>query len=114
MTIRSMDSASALPLVPAVAEPAIPAEVTAAVARLGLANTFPQVIELTRELFGSEFRVSVEEDPEIASWFDVVFTVHARDDIDEILEKNTCWHRRLPHETAGAGAAFCLSIEAPS
>jgi hypothetical protein len=109
-----MNSASALSLVPAVAEPAIPEEVTAAVARLGLADAFPRVIELTRELFGPTFRVSVEEDPEIASWFDVVFTVHTQDDVDAILEKNTRWHRRLPHETAGAGAAFCLSIEASS
>jgi hypothetical protein len=109
-----MDPASHLPLVSAgAAEPPIPEEVMAAVARLGLAEVFPQVVELTRELFGGAFKVSVEEDPEISNWSDVVLTVHAQSSVDEILEKNTLWHRRLPHETAEARAAFCLSIEAP-
>ena len=107
MTTRSMDSASHLPLVSAgAAEPPIPEEVMAAVARLGLAEVFPRVVELTRELFGSAFKVSVEEDPEIPNWSDVVLTVHAESGVAEILEKNTLWHRRLPHETCGGTCGF--------
>jgi hypothetical protein len=87
-------------------------EVVAEVLRLGLGEHFPAVLELTRELFGEDFAISTEPDPEIADWSDVVFTVQTRGTLDEILEKNTQWHRRLPHATVGAGGAFCLSIDA--
>ncbi len=84
------------------------------VRRLGLGEHFPPVVQLTRDLFGEDFVISVEQDPEIGDWFDVVFTVQTHGTMDEILEKNTLWHRRLPHATTGAGAAFCLSIDAGS
>jgi hypothetical protein len=45
------------------------------------------------------------------SWYDVVFTVQASGTTDEVLEKNTLWHRRLPHDTTDAQGAFCLSVD---
>jgi hypothetical protein len=109
---RSLD-ASALILATPI-QSAVPAEIFAEVARLGLGEHFPLVVQLTRELFGEDFGISVEQDPEIGNWFDVVFTVRTGGTMDEILEKNTLWHRRLPHATTGAGGAFCLSIDARS
>jgi len=97
---------SVLPIPSAVAP-----EVFAEVARLRLAEHFPLVTQLTRDLFGEDFRITIEQDPEIGNWFDVVFSVQADGTMDEILEKNTLWHRGLPHATAGAGGAFCLSID---
>ena len=89
----------------------VSAEVFAEVARLGLGEQFPLVLQLTRDLFGEDFGISVEQDPEIGYWFDVVFTVQTSGTMDEILEKNTLWHRRLPHATTDASGAFCLSID---
>ena len=89
----------------------VPAETLAEAARLGLGEHFPLVVQLTRDLFGEDFVISVEQDPEIGDWFDVVFTVQTHGTMDEILEKNTLWHRRLPHATTDARGAFCLSID---
>ena len=68
-------------------------------------------MQLTRDLFGEDFEISVEQDPEIGNWFDVVFTVRTSGTMDEIMEKNTLWHCGLPHATTDAGGAFCLSID---
>jgi hypothetical protein len=104
------------PLDTAVAAPAgsvpsrdaeISREILEEVARLGLAEHFPAVVALTRGLFG-EFEVQVEEDPEIANWYDVVFRVRVGGTIDEILDKDQHWHRRIPHDTTAAAGAFCL------
>ena len=110
--LRSLDF-SALALAMPI-PPVVPAEVFAEVARLGLGEHFPLVVQLTRDLFGEDFEISVEQDPEIVNWFDVVFTVRTSGTMDEILDKNTLWHRRLPHATTDAGGAFCLSIDAHS
>jgi hypothetical protein len=95
--------------------PALPShemaeETVEAVARLGLARQFPKAMELTRELFGC-FAITVEPDPEIPNWSQVVFTVEYRGTRREILEKNTEWHRRIPHDTTDASGAFCLIIQ---
>lgn len=88
------------------------ADIFAEVARLGLGDHFQLVVQLTRNLFGEDFEISVEQDPEIGNWCDVVFTVQTSGTMEEILEKNTTWHRRLPHATTDAHGAFCLSIDA--
>ena len=109
---RSLDTSGSVP------EISIPsamwAEIFAEVARLGLGEHFPLAVQLTRSLFGEDFEISVEQDPEIGNWFDVVFTVHTGGTMEEVLEKYTLWHRRLPHATTDAGGAFCLSIDARS
>jgi len=109
---RSLDASASLPTIPIPSPPR--AEIIAEVARLGLGDHFPHVVELTRNLFGEDFEISIEQDPEISNWFDVVFTVRTSGTMEEILEKNTLWHRRLLHATTGAGGAFCLSIDARS
>ncbi len=88
------------------------AEMFAVVARVGLGEQFPLVLQLTRELFGEDFEINVEQDPEIGNWFDVVFTVQTSGTMEEVLESNTRWHRRVPHTTTDATGAFCLSIDA--
>jgi hypothetical protein len=113
MTTHAMDSTIA-PLVTAPPAPGrdTPAELFESVARLGLSRQFPEVVDLTRELFGA-CTVTVEPDPEIPNWSDVVFTVEFRGTRREILEKNTQWHRRIPHDTTEANGAFCLLIHTP-
>ena len=90
------------------------APIIAAIGRkdeLGLSRHFLAVVELTRKLFGSDFEIRVEQDPEIADWSQVVFSVRAYGSTDELLEWNTQWHRRLPHSTTEASGAFCLSLD---
>ena len=48
-------------------DPAVPAEVYAEVARLGIDAQLPDVIALTRELFG-EFTIDISVDPEIYNY----------------------------------------------
>jgi len=108
ISTRSLDTSGPLLAVPIPST--VSADIFAEVARLGLGDHFPFVVQLTRDLFGEDFEISVEQDPEIGNWFDVVFTVQTRGTMDEILDKNTLWHRRLPHATTDAGGAFCLSI----
>jgi hypothetical protein len=106
---RSFDASGPLAAVPVPSD--VLAELNTEVARLGLAEYFPLVVQLTRDLFGEDFEISVEQDPEIGNWFDVVFTVRTGGTMNEVLEKNTLWHRRLPHSTTEARGAFCLSID---
>jgi hypothetical protein len=112
MSTRSADSATPVSVVATPhAPPVVSREVLAAVTRLGLAEQFPQVVELTRELFGTAFHISVEPDPEIANWTQVTITVTVRGTLDEVLDKDSQWHQRLPHDTAEADGAFCLSLD---
>ncbi len=70
---RPLDTSNLVPTMP-IPSP-VPAEILAETARLGLGEHFPLVVQLTRDLFGEDFVISVEQDPEIGDWFDVVFTV---------------------------------------
>ena len=103
----SVVSAAVAPPAP---DPSVPAEAYAQVVRLGLGEQFLLAAQLTRELFGDSFSVSIEPDPEIGNWCDVVFSVLAMGNMEDLLARNTQWHRRLPHTTT-AGGAFCLSID---
>ena len=62
-------------LSPAVPIPSgVSAEMYAEVARLGLGEQFPEVIALTRELFG-DFTIDISADPEIYNCSYVTFDV---------------------------------------
>ena len=105
---QSMIPASDLPLVHHA--PAITAEILEEASRLRLGEQFPLVVELTRELFGDDFDITVEPDAEIADWSDIVFSVHTVGSMEKILDLNTQWARRVPPTTEARGA-FCLSID---
>ena len=64
MTTRSTDSIDSPIVVPVQPTVAIPPEVHETAARLGVSQYLPQVIDLTREIFGTFSRVTVSEDPE--------------------------------------------------
>jgi hypothetical protein len=76
-------------------DPAVPAEVYTEVVRLGIGSQLPEVIALTRELFG-EFTIDISHDPEIFSWSYVTFNVRVADSSDKAFQKESEWIRRLP------------------
>ncbi len=111
VTSNALDSSNPLTAMPlAMAAVDVSAEVLAEARRLGLAEQLPLVVQLTRELFG-DLSIGVERDAEIDHWSDLVFSVRATGSMEEILDLNTQWHRRLPHATTEARGAFCLSID---
>jgi hypothetical protein len=72
----------------------IPAEVHETAARLGVLQYLPQVIDLTREIFGSFSRVTVSEDPEFGDTH-ITFHVPAQRTIEQDLDKDEDWGKRM-------------------
>jgi hypothetical protein len=104
-SLDSSDSVSAVP-VPST----MLAEVFAEVARLGIGEQLPEVIALTRELFG-EFTIDISEDPEIHNCSYVTFNVRAEDSYNKAFERESEWIRRLPRRPTQAPGSFCLNVD---
>ncbi len=86
------------------------AKVHSEIARLGIAEQFPKVVALTRELFG-DFTVSMFDDPEIHDCVYVTFKVRCGDSPDAAFAKESEWIRRLPRCPSQATGSFCLDID---
>jgi hypothetical protein len=91
MTTRASDSPIVVPIYPAAV---IPPEVQETAARFGVLQYLPQVIDLTREIFGSFSRVTVSEDPEFGDTH-IIFHVPAQRTIEEDLDKDEQWGKRM-------------------
>ncbi len=102
---RSLDTSDPVPAV-LIVRP-VSAEVFAEVGRLGLGEQFPEVIALTRELFG-DFTIDISEDPEIYNCIYVSFEVVVHGTIEDCVQRTSEWHRRLPHWPSQAPGSFCL------
>ena len=112
ISARSLDASDpvAVPVVvlpPPPQDPAVPAELYAEVARLGLGEQFPEVIALTRELFG-DFTIDISVDPEIYNCTYVSFVVVVHGTIEDCVQRTSEWHRRLPHWPSQSPGSFCL------
>ena len=104
---QSLDSSAPQPAVPIPS--AVSAEVFAEVARLGLGEQFPEVIALTRELFG-DFTIDISVDPEIYNCSYVTFKVHSASTLDDVLIKESEWFRRVRWPSQAVGS-FCLDVD---
>jgi hypothetical protein len=80
----------------------------AAVAHLGLAEQFAEVIALTRELFG-DFTIDISVDPEIYNCSYVTFVVRTEGTVEEMVRKESEWIRRLPRCPTQAPGSFCIN-----
>lgn len=101
------------PALPTVVQPPAPAaalEIYSEVARLGIGEQFPEVIALTRELFG-DFTIKISEDPEIQDCTFVTLVVRTGDALDEAFAKESEWIRRLPRCPTTAPSSYCLHID---
>jgi hypothetical protein len=77
-------------------DPAVPAEVYAEVARLGLGEHFPAAIALTREIFG-DFTIDISVDPEIKNFSHVTFNVRSSGTLGlPFMKKEFEWQSRVP------------------
>ena len=61
----------------------------------------PQVVDITRRLFGGEVSIGLEHDPEFPSQYFVVSTT-AQGSIEHLVEKVDDWHRII-REALGDG-----------
>lgn len=84
------DAAVSVPAVHSVS-----AEVRETAARLGVSQYLAQVIDLTQEIYGGFARVWVSVDPEFADDTHIVFDAPVACSIEEALEKDRQWGRRL-------------------
>jgi hypothetical protein len=94
MTTRATEASDTPIAVPIHPSALIPPEAHEAAARLGVLQYLPQVIDLTREIFGSFSRVTVSEDPEFGDT-QIIFHVPAQRTIEEDLDKDEEWGKRM-------------------
>ncbi len=74
-----------------------------------VADAIGRILDITTELFPGEVVVGNSADPEYPDDRFVVFTVGASGELDEILDRECEWLRRVAAGTAGAHA-FRLSV----
>ena len=119
MSTRSSDSIDSPIVVPVQPAVVIPPEVHETAARLGVSQYLSQVINLTREIFGSFLRVSVSEDPEFGDTH-IIFHVPANctadeeRDFEEQLDKESAWGRRLMEIIPRCPRVYLIFAEFPS
>ena len=96
----------------AASEIELSAEVRELAAKLGVTDSLPAVLQMTREVF-PEAHVEVEayQDHELADeWWIVLSVRHAIDDPMEVVTTESNWHRRL-FECCPAHLASAFSID---
>ena len=91
----------------------IPPEVHETAARFGVLQYLPQVIDLTREIFGSFSPVTVSEDPEFGDTH-ILFHVPAQRTIEEDLDKDGQWGRRMLEIIPRSPQVYLTFPESPS
>jgi hypothetical protein len=95
MTTQSAESISPFLAVPIEPAGLVPREVLETAARLGVLQHMPEVIAVTRELFGTISRVRVLDDPEFVGDTHIILHVPTHGTVEEELEREKVWGRRL-------------------
>ena len=109
MTTRATDSPIVVPIHPVAV---IPSEVHETAARLGVLQYLPQVIDLTREIFGRFSCVTVSEDPEFGDTH-IIFHVPAQRTIEEDLDKDEEWGKRMLEIIPRSPQVYLVFAESP-
>ena len=109
-TTDGIDSPVVVPIDPAAVTPP---EVQETAARFGVLQYLPQVIDLTREIFGSFSRVTVSEDPEFGDTH-IIFHVPAQRTIAEDLDKDEQWGKRMLVIIPRSPQVYLVFAESPS
>ena len=113
MTTRATDVTDSPIVVPIHLAAVIPPEVHETAVRLGVLEYLPQVIDLTREIFGGFSRVTVSEDPEFGDTH-IIFHVPAQPTIEEDLEKDEVWGKRMLEIIPRSPQVYLVFAESPS
>ena len=91
--------------------PAISDEVLAAAERLGVGRYLPTVVEFTVEIFGSFSDVRVIPDPEISDFVHIIFDVPVTGSVNDLLDKDRRWSRRLHATIPRAPRIFSIAMD---
>jgi hypothetical protein len=113
MTTRATDAADSPVVVPIHSTDIIPPEVRETAARLGVLQHLPQVVDLTREVFGSFSHVTISDDPDFGDTH-IIFHVPARETIEEDLEMDEVWGKRMMEIIPRSPQVYLTFSEAPS
>ena len=113
MTTRATDAIDSHIVVPIDPAAVIPPEVHETAGRFGVLHYLPQVIDLTREIFGSFSRVTVTEDPEFGDTR-IIFHVPAQRTIEEDLDKDEEWGKRMLAIIPRSPQVYLVFAESPS
>ncbi len=111
MTTQSTDSLSSRSVVPLHGLAALPGEVREAAEQLRVSQYLPRVLEFTSEIFGGFSRVFVAEDPEIPGDRHIVFEVRVNASVEDALDKDEAWGKRLMETVPRAPRGFSLSLD---
>ena len=110
MTTQSADFSTAPATVAVPPADAISVDVIETAARLGVLQHLPQVIELTREIYGGFAEVSVSDDPDFGDTH-IVFRVPVRCSIEESLDLDEEWDRGIMKIIPRAPQVYLTSTE---
>ncbi len=69
----------------------IAGDVLQAAQRLGIAGQLPQVIAISRELFGDRIRLRVAEDSELEGWTHIVIETPVGETAEAVAAKEGTW-----------------------
>ena len=94
MATQSADSIPAASVIAVPAGDVISDEVRETAARLGVLQYLPELIALTKEIYGGFTDITVSDDPEVGDTH-IVFKVPVSCSIDEALDMDLEWGRRL-------------------
>ncbi len=90
---------------------AISDEVLATAERLGVGRYLSVVTAFTREIFGSFSDARVVPDPEAPNEVHIIFDVPVTGSVDDLLDKDTRWSRRLHATIPRAPRIFSIAMD---
>jgi hypothetical protein len=111
MTTRSVESVSSAIALPPQSADLITAEVHETAVRLDVAQHLQRVIDLTRDVYGGFSDVSVAVDPEIPDDTHIVFRVPVRCSIEEALDLDEEWGRRIMQIIPRSPQVYLTSLD---
>ena len=113
MTTQVSESVSSSLAIPPLSSDFISPEVLETAARQGVLQHMPAVIDLTRAVFGTFSRVRVLDDPEFVGDVHIIFHVPARGEIEEELNREEEWGRRLMQIIPHSPQVYLVFVDYP-
>ncbi len=111
MSTNQLDRGTVPGVIAVPPRPAISDEVLASAERLGVGRYLPEVISFTMEIFGSFSDVRVVPDPEIPDDVHIIFDVPVTGSVENLLDKDRCWSRRLHAAIPRAPRIFSIAMD---
>ena len=106
--INDPTTASSLALPPSAT---VSDDVRAAAERLGVGRYLDDVVAFTVEIFGAFSNVELVPDPEVPDWEHIVFEVPVTGSVDDLLDKDQRWSRRLLATIPKAPRVFSFDMD---